>query len=198
MEKDERKYGELLAFIRRLPTIQPLDIPEIDLYMDQVTTFMDSRLGAYKRTPEDKILTKAMINNYTKNKVLPVPHKKKYAPEQLKLLIALYHMKGVLSLDDIGALLTHSGALNPPAREAPANGAPNQAGGFYETFAALQEAAMAHVGEVVEESLSKAREAGLPGGEEPALTLLALSLILSAGACKRVAEKIIDAYLAGV
>ena len=40
---------------------------DIDLYMDQVTTFMDEHLSDCKRREDDKILTKTMINNYTKN-----------------------------------------------------------------------------------------------------------------------------------
>ena len=40
------------------------DIPTIDLYMDQVTTFMDNQLSGNKRNKDDKILTKTMINNY--------------------------------------------------------------------------------------------------------------------------------------
>ena len=44
--------------------IEPSDIPNIDLYMDQVTTFMETKLCGYKRNNDDKILTKTMINNY--------------------------------------------------------------------------------------------------------------------------------------
>ena len=55
------------------------DIPTIDLYMDQVTTFMDSKLKNSTRNPEeDKILTKTMINNYSKSDLLPPPVRKKY------------------------------------------------------------------------------------------------------------------------
>ncbi|KXL53198.1 hypothetical protein CLNEO_11690 [Anaerotignum neopropionicum] len=80
------------------------DIPNIDLYMDQVTTFMDKALGRYKRYEDDKILTKTMINNYTKAKIFPPPLKKKYTPTHLMLLIMIYHLKAVLSIRDIGIL----------------------------------------------------------------------------------------------
>ena len=44
------------------------ELPELDLYMDQVTTLMDKKLRSVTRYPqEDKILTKTMINNYVKN-----------------------------------------------------------------------------------------------------------------------------------
>ena len=57
----------ILNSLSRIEHIKPEDIPNIDLYMDQVTTFMDTRLSSSKRHPEDKILTKTMINNYAKN-----------------------------------------------------------------------------------------------------------------------------------
>ncbi len=80
------------------------DIPNIDLYMDQVTTFMDQALGKHKRFEEDKILTKTMINNYTKAKIFPAPIKKKYSQTHIMLLIMIYHLKSVLSIRDIGLL----------------------------------------------------------------------------------------------
>ncbi len=80
------------------------DIPNIDLYMDQVTTFMDKALVKNKRYEEDKILTKTMINNYTKAKIFPAPIKKKYSRMHIMLLIMIYHLKAVLSIRDIGIL----------------------------------------------------------------------------------------------
>ena len=56
--------GSIMSSLSRIDYIKPSDIPGIDLYMDQVTTFMDAHLAASKRHPEDKILTKTMINNY--------------------------------------------------------------------------------------------------------------------------------------
>ena len=84
----------------------PLDeIPNIDLYMDQVTTFMEKGLSPTKRYEEDKILTKTMINNYAKNKLLPPPEKKRYSREHLLMLIFIYYFKNILSISDIQTLL---------------------------------------------------------------------------------------------
>lgn len=85
--------------------IAPEDIPDIQLYMDQITTFMDAKLSACKRHPEDKILTKTMINNYTKNKLIPPPDKKKYSRDHLLLLIYVYYLKDFLQISDIQTLL---------------------------------------------------------------------------------------------
>ena len=81
------------------------DFPNIDLYMDQVTTFMNHRLSDSKRYEDDKILTKTMINNYAKNQLLPAPDKKKYSREHLLTLIFIYYFKNLLSINDIQKLL---------------------------------------------------------------------------------------------
>lgn len=98
--------NSILASLDRVRCINPEDIPSIDLYMDQVTTFMDSQLRASVRYPgEDKILTKTMINNYTKNDLLPPPVKKKYSKEHVLLLVFIYYYKGILTIGDIQKLL---------------------------------------------------------------------------------------------
>lgn len=96
----------ILASISRIDYIKPEDIPGIDLYMDQVTTFMDARLKSAKRYPDDKVLTKTMINNYAKNDLLPPPLKKKYSKEHMLLLTFIYYFKNILSITDIQALLS--------------------------------------------------------------------------------------------
>ena len=96
----------ILDSLDRIDYIRPDDIPDIELYMDQVTTFMDSRLKNAARNPEvDKILTKTMINNYAKNKLLPPPEKKRYSREHLLMLIFIYYFKNILSISDIQTLL---------------------------------------------------------------------------------------------
>ncbi len=95
----------LLDAVDKIDMIDPSDIPNIDLYMDQVTTYMDEHLKQSRRYSEDKILTKTMINNYAKNNLLPPPEKKKYSKEHIMLLIFIYYYKGILSLQDIQSIL---------------------------------------------------------------------------------------------
>ena len=85
--------------------IDSSEIPEIDLYMDQVTTFMDTHLSGTKRNPEDKTLTKTMINNYVKDHLIPAPEKKKYSKDHVLLLLMIYYSKNILSISDISAIL---------------------------------------------------------------------------------------------
>src|SRR5699024_2119658 len=98
--------NSIIRSVSRIDYIKPEDIPGIDLYMDQVTTFMESQRAASKRNEEDKILTKTMINNYAKNGLLPSPEKKKYSKEHLLLLIFIYYFKNILSINDIQTLLS--------------------------------------------------------------------------------------------
>lgn len=91
--------------ISKLNIIDDADIPAIDLYMDQVTTFMDKHLKNNKRFDDDKILTKTMINNYAKNDLLPAPVKKRYSKQHVILLIFIYYFKNILSINDIKTIL---------------------------------------------------------------------------------------------
>src|SRR5699024_5060813 len=98
--------NSILSSISRIDYIRPNEIPNIDLYMDQVTTFMEEQLKRTKRYEEDKILTKTMINNYAKNNLLPPPVKKKYSKEHVLVMIFIYYFKNILSIRDIESVLT--------------------------------------------------------------------------------------------
>ena len=98
--------NSVIASLGRIDTISLDEMPNIDLYMDQLTTFMDERLKKTTRHPDsDKILTKTMINNYAKNDLLPPPVRKKYSKDHLILLIFIYYLKNILSINDIQTLI---------------------------------------------------------------------------------------------
>lgn len=81
------------------------EIPELDLYMDQVTQLFDSKFNDSKRTEDDKALTKTMVNNYAKGKLLMSIKNKKYSKEHLILMSLIYNLKGGLSISDIKSSL---------------------------------------------------------------------------------------------
>lgn len=84
-----------------IDNIELSDIPEIDLYMDQVIQLFESKLDNYKRDENEKIMTKTMINNYVKGKLLMTVKKKKYTKEHIILISIIYQLKGGLSIADI-------------------------------------------------------------------------------------------------
>lgn len=103
----EEILNEIIDKMQDVMKIRANDIPNIDLYMDQVTTFMDEKLRSTVRKgeAEENILTKTMINNYAKNDLLPPPVKKKYSREHMMVLIFVYYFKSFLTINDIGTLL---------------------------------------------------------------------------------------------
>ena len=108
MEKTDKEFQELKKSIReliKLDFITPDEIPGMELYMDQLTRYMDKHLGSTLRDESDKALTKTMINNYTKNKLIPPPEKKRYSRKHLILLIYIYYLKNVVSINDIRRIL---------------------------------------------------------------------------------------------
>ena len=106
MEKDTKHaILDLMSKLKTIDYIRPESIPNLDLYMDQITSFMDTQLADSKRHDDDKLLTKTMINNYTKNDLLPPPIKKKYSREHLLTLILIYYLKNILSISDIHTIL---------------------------------------------------------------------------------------------
>lgn len=102
----EDLINSIMENLDKIQLINSGEIPNIALYMDQVTTFMDEHLKETARCKEkDKILTKTMINNYAKNDLLPPPEKKKYSREHILILSMIYYFKNILSISDIQMLL---------------------------------------------------------------------------------------------
>ena len=82
------------------------DIPNIYLYMDQVTTYLNGKFNTSKRHDDDKLLTKTMINNYAKSRLLPPPEKKKYSKDHMIILILIFFFNNVISINDIQTIVT--------------------------------------------------------------------------------------------
>lgn len=102
----ERILESILESLSGMEYVKSSEIPNIDLYMDQVLTFMNGHLQKVKRYEDDKILTKTMINNYAKNHLLPAPDKKKYSKEHVLILMFIYYFKNILSIGDIQSILS--------------------------------------------------------------------------------------------
>ena len=83
------------------------DIPDLDLYMDQIMTLFETHLANHKKNGDDKLLTKTMINNYSKAKVITPVKGKKYTKEQIIQMLIIYQLKNNLSIQEIKDLLTY-------------------------------------------------------------------------------------------
>lgn len=98
--------ADLIKTLSLKDTIKIEEIPDLDLYMDQVITLFENKLSDRKRTESDKLLTKTMINNYAKDKLLAPIVNKKYSKENIILLILIYNLKQALSIADIKNILS--------------------------------------------------------------------------------------------
>lgn len=81
------------------------DIPNLDLYMDQILTLIDDGLSKNKRIETEKILTKTMINNYSKENIITPIKGKKYSRKQIIQLLCIINLKPNLALSDIKQLI---------------------------------------------------------------------------------------------
>ncbi|ESU32205.1 hypothetical protein G3A_12135 [Bacillus sp. 17376] len=164
------------------------DIPEIDLYMDQVIQLFEKNFGSWTRNEDEKVLTKTMINNYAKGKLFFPIKNKKYSREHMILISLIYQLKGGLSIQDIKQTLegvnqkTESGDI--------------PLGHFYQSYLKLYEKNVEIFSEDVLKTEQDVRqevkrlEADEP--EELETVLLIASLINISNFYRRTAEKLVD------
>jgi hypothetical protein len=192
MEFDKKQLLELIQESPCFKSIELSEIPDIDLYMDQVTTFMENKLQEFKRTDEDKILTKTMINNYTKNQILPAPTKKKYSNKHIMLLILTYHLKQILSISDIHSL------LSPISKKSDSKlniTIPIET--IYENFTEIQSKEYSAFAENMTKKMSELQEqvdSQEKNSDVLILFSMIFSLIIQASLEKKFAEKLIDNF----
>ena len=85
------------------------EIPEIDLYIDQVVSLLENYLANYIASDNEKgghIITKTMINNYVKHGVVKSPVNKKYSREHIAYLFVIFVLKQIYSMEEIKKLIT--------------------------------------------------------------------------------------------
>ncbi len=182
---------EQISKILNSHTIVPIEsIPNIDLYMDQVTTFIETSLSGCKRSKNDKILTKTMINNYAKAKIFPPPQKKKYTKNHVMLLIMIYHLKSILSITDISRL------LKPVTEELTKNEKSPLLEMIYCDFVTLQQQNEKNISMLENHNMEHTilPECHTYENELIQNIIVVLQLVIQANTEKRIAEKILDTH----
>ena len=77
------------------------ELPNIELYMDQVITFIEKNIRIFSDESNEKIITPSMVNNYVKLKLIPKPVKKRYNKVHLAYLIAISILKQVVTIEEV-------------------------------------------------------------------------------------------------
>ena len=180
----------ILESLSKMEYIKSSEIPNIDLYMDQVLTFMNSHLEDAKRYESDKIMTKTMINNYAKNHLLPPPEKKKYSKEHVMVLMFIYYFKNILSIGDIQSI------LNPLTERYFANGEVLNLEKIYEEVFSLEAGQIEYLKESLTTDFNRAKGTfqGEAENDQEFLQMFSFICMLSYDIYikKQIIEKIID------
>jgi hypothetical protein len=161
------------------------EIPAIDLYMDQVIQLFENKFTDLKRNEDEKVLTKTMINNYAKGKLLFPIKNKKYSKEHLILISLIYQLKGALSINDIKATLE---GVNEKVVKGD-----YQLDPFYTSYLNLTTKNMENFKEDVQKREKDVNEE-IKGMDDPhsEKVLLIASLVHISNLYRRVAEKLVD------
>jgi hypothetical protein len=190
--EDAMDIIEILNNLSLESNIKLEEVPEIDLYMDQVIQLFESKLSNQKRNDEEKILTKTMINNYAKGKLLLPIKNKKYSKEHIILMSLIYNLKGALSINDIklclDEIINKSVQGNYPLRELYSS--------FLEECDNDEKSFKIDVSTKFENISNKVDENKNFDGEFEKNFLLLCSLVNMSNMYRRMSEKLIDEFFA--
>ncbi|APM37764.1 DUF1836 domain-containing protein [Clostridium kluyveri] len=203
MYKDELE--KLIQGFGNFTQLKLENIPDIDLYMDQVTTLIEEKLAHLKRTEGESTLTKTMINNYTKSGILMPPKKKKYSKQHIILIVLTYYLKQILSIGDIQKLFS-------PIVTSIINGEDcrEELNSIYKSFLKIEKSEIESFIKNFEHKIKLEDILEIEGNDEKGafenkfqlegekdivdLILVVIMLIVKANMEKRMAEKIIDNF----
>lgn len=188
--ESDRVLESIMESLSQMEYIKASAIPNIDLYMDQVLTFMNSHLENAKRYESDKVMTKTMINNYAKNHLLPAPEKKKYTKEHILVLMFIYYFKNILSIGDIQSI------LNPLTERYFANARDLDLEKIYEEVFSLEKGQIGQLKESISGDYQRAMDTFTEEAEEDREFLQLFSFICMLSydiyVRKQIIEKIVD------
>ncbi len=172
--KDEVR--KLAQQMEKAPQILPEEIPDLEIYMDQLTTYLDKRLGFYNREGESPFVTRSMVNNYSKAKLLPPPAAKRYSRVHVMLLSLVCQLKRIFTIQDLGRLL------------APVTGE-EETGSLYRLFLTAQRESFAETPAMAEALLARLGETDEPARAKAALVT---QLAVRAQRDLLLAERVLD------
>jgi hypothetical protein len=180
-----KNINEFINELSLESNLQIDDIPEIDLYMDQVIQLFENKYSGSKRNEEEKVLTKTMINNYAKGKLFFPIKNKKYSKEHIILISLIYQLKGALSISDIKSTL---GGVNEKVVKKEID-----LEAFYNSYLHIHTKNLESFHEEIKQHSEEVSE-GIGEMDDPQLEqiLLIASLANISNMYRRAAEKLID------
>jgi len=177
--------NKLLETLHLEKNITLEDIPNVDLYVDQVVQLFENTYADTTRTDDEKVLTKTMINNYAKGKLFIPIKNKKYSKEHMILISLIYQLKGALSINDIKSSLEN-------INESLLSDDSFELNTLYKDYLSLTENNVESFTQDVNNRVSEVSE--ISSLEDPNLEkfLLLTSFVSMSNMYRRLAEKLID------
>lgn len=160
--------------LKHYETVKVSNMPDIDLYMDQVITFITKQLSNFSKEEPDKIITPSMINNYTKDGIIPRPVNKKYNKTHLMSILMLCVFKQILPINDITAFIDKEREENICQ--------------LYEKFSQTQNELVQKISERISGSLHETEHSG---NDKELLRQLSMELVIEANILSSFAKKIL-------
>ncbi|WP_050635613.1 DUF1836 domain-containing protein [Candidatus Stoquefichus sp. SB1] len=172
-------FDDILIKVENISDLKAQDIPSLDLYMDQIMTLFDINLADNKRYEDDKLLTKTMINNYSKEGLLKPIKGKKYSKDHILQMLLIYSLKNTISIQEIKKVLQ-------PYHESTEKIEPiyNQ---FLEDKKELSHCVTTSIQEFIHEN-------NINLDDHDQLTMMILLLCAISNQYKTIAEKLLDTY----
>jgi hypothetical protein len=177
--------NELLETLHLEKNIKLEDIPNVDLYVDQVVQLFENTYADTTRTDDEKVLTKTMINNYAKGKLFIPIKNKKYSKEHMILISLIYQLKGALSINDIKSSLENinDSLLNDDSFELNA---------VYKNYLTLTESNVESFKQDVNKRVTEVNEISSLEDTKLEKFLLLTSFVTMSNMYRRLAEQLVD------
>ncbi|PEP20999.1 DUF1836 domain-containing protein [Bacillus wiedmannii] len=177
--------NKLLETLHLEKNITLEDIPNVDLYVDQVVQLFENTYSDTTRTDDEKVLTKTMINNYAKGKLFIPIKNKKYSKEHMILISLIYQLKGALSINDIKSSLEN-------INESLLNDDSFELNTLYKDYLSLTEKNVESFTQDVNNLVSEVSEISSLEDSNLEKFLLLTSFVSMSNMYRRLAEKLID------
>lgn len=183
MDMNPKNLEMLIQSAVNQSCLEPEQIPDLDLYIDQILMLFEDKLGDTRRREKDKILTKSMVNNYSKERMIRPMKGKKYTREQVLQILMICSLKNMLSIGDIKQVMT---ILMENGIEAK---------GLEEIFS-TNRVNQQKVKESISHILSGLQDSYTDEMDTVEVVSLILGLASISGYCKRISEALIDNFFA--
>ena len=142
------EFKRIVADAANDAELKSSDIPTVDLYVDQIITLHSDKLSEGSARFYDRQLTKTMINNYAKDRVISPVKGKKYTKEQITQILFVYTLKSTLSIGEIKRLLDGAYAIDGFDGKALTE--------LYDKYTSTKELNREYIGDIAERMLESA------------------------------------------